>query len=161
MFRKKYAGRKTVIQNKKKKPELVMIDTMGAFGKTPIYNRLKGWKFVGYTKGYTHYHFSANGLYEKIVEVVENSPYSDILHSYKYGQGANWKMRVVKKGLEILGLPSRKLLNIGFSRGYYIYPLAANWKEFLRMETDSIKPFDLPFSDLVNHWWERWLSKRL
>lgn len=51
VFKKRYIGRKIVIRGVEKFSELVLIDIMGVFGKSMIYNRLKGWKFVGYIIG--------------------------------------------------------------------------------------------------------------
>lgn len=161
VFREKYEGRKTLIAEKEKPAELVLVDTMGAFGKSTIYTRLKGWRFVGYTSGYTHYHLSANGLFEELVGILKNTGKDRVLKTYKFGCGPNWKIRVIKTALSALGLPEKRLLNLGVQRGYYVYPLARNWRAFLMMETDDVDLLDLPFGELVKYWKERWFAKRL
>ena len=60
-FYDKYKNSKSIITNVQKKPYLVYVDTMGAFGKSSIYNRLFNWDFIGYTKGQSHIHITANG----------------------------------------------------------------------------------------------------
>jgi len=130
----KYKDRVSVIKGEKKNPDLVYIDTLGAFGKSAIYTKLINWKFVGYTKGESHLHITANGSWELIKQVVPN----EIFSTYKFGQGPNWKMRILKRGLRELGL-SEKMLSIGWQRGYYRCILAENWKEYLLGETDQIE----------------------
>jgi len=153
VFYEKY---KDSAEEKGKPPFLIYIDTLGAFGKSSIYTRLKGWNFIGYTKGQSHLHITANGSWELIREVVN----ADVFQSYKFGDGPNWKMRVLKAGLRELGL-SEKLLSIGWQRGYYRLPLAENWQTFLRGETDKLIYKSLSRSSLIDYWKTRWVIPRL
>lgn len=132
-FYERYRDKETVISKKKKLPFLVAIDTMGAFGKSAIYNRLKGWKFVGYTKGHSHLHLTLNGVYETLIEVIKKGEKEEILKKFKFGEGPNYKLRVVAEGLRLLGLSIEKLTLHSMKRAYYLAPLAENWKEFLLM----------------------------
>lgn len=59
-FYKKYKDSPSVITGTNKKPDLVYIDTLGAFGKSAIYNRLTNWNFIDYTKGQSHLHITGN-----------------------------------------------------------------------------------------------------
>lgn len=153
IFYDKYKDR---AKEKGKFPYLAYIDTLGAFGKSSIYTRLKGWDFIGYTKGQSHLHITANGSWELIREVVN----ADVFQSYKFGNGPNWKMRVLKAGLRELGL-SENMLGIGWQRGYYRLPLAENWQIFLRGETDNLI-YKLPSRDsLIDYWKTRWIIPRL
>jgi hypothetical protein len=129
---------------------------MGAFGKSAIYNRLVNWDFIGYTKGQSHIHITANGSWELIKKVVSKKKFG----TYKYGQGPNWKMRVLREGLRALDLPM-DIMSIGWQRGYYRCALAENWKEFLLGEQQKIiwKSFDK--AQLVEYWKERWVRPRL
>ena len=160
-FYKRYKGKKTIIQKKEKLPYLVAIDTMGAFGKSAIYTRLRGWKFIGYTKGQSHLHLTLNGVYKILIEVIKKYGNDEVLKRYKFGQGPNYKLRVVSEGLKILGLSKNKLTMHSIKRGYYIAPLAENWKDFLLAKTD--KPYFITNSLEENflYWKERWLPKRL
>ncbi len=157
-FREKYEGRVTHIRKERKIPELVMIDTMGAFGKSSIYNKLKGWKFIGYTKGQTHYHLSTNGFYEEAEKILKeiNHP---IIFSYKYGNGPNWKIRVIKEVLAIIGLKEEKILTLGTKRAYYIAPLIKNWREFLNGQTDKVERTEKTSEELFEYWKKRWFPK--
>ena len=125
-FHDKYKDRVSLISGQNKKAHLIYIDTLGAFGKSAIYTRLMNWKFIDYTKCKSHLHITANRSWELIKQVVPDY----IFDSYKFGQGANWKMRVLKIGLRELGF-SEDILSIGWQRGYYNCPLANNWQEYL------------------------------
>ena len=153
LFYEKY---KDGAKEKGKSPFLAYIDTLGAFGKSSIYTRLKGWEFIGYTKGQSHLHITANGSWELIKEVVDD----DVFQSYKFGDGPNWKMRVLKTGLRELGL-SEKMLGIGWKRGYYRLPLAENWQSFLLGETNRPTYKNITKSDLIEYWKTRWVIPRI
>ncbi len=160
-FYNRYKGKKTIIQKKEKLPYLVAIDTMGAFGKSAIYTRLKGWRFIGYTKGQSHLHLTLNGVYKILVEVIEKYGNREILKKYKFGQGPNYKLRVVSEGLKILGLSKDKLTLHSIKRGYYFAPLCENWQDFLLMKTDKPKFIINSLEENFLYWKERWLPKRL
>jgi hypothetical protein len=152
----KYLGKETIISKKNKEPHLVYLDTMGAFGKSAVYNRLKFWYFGGYTKGHTHIHLTANGSWEIIKQFIPDEEF----RKYEYGQGPSWKIRVLKIGLKNLGF-SESMMSIGWQRGYYYLPLANNWQEYLRGETDKIEWKSIDTLELVLYWKERWVLPRL
>ena len=149
-FYHKYKDTTPIISKEQKKPYLVYIDTLGAFGKSAIYTRLQNWKFVGYTKGQSHLHITANGSWETIKAAVPEK----IFNTYKYGQGPNWKIRVLRTGLKELGF-SEKMLSIGWKRGYYACPLAENWQEFLCGKSNQPKYKKFTETDLVEYWKKR------
>jgi hypothetical protein len=156
VFHNKYKDKISLISGENKQAELVYIDTLGAFGKSAIYNRLMNWKFLGYTKGQSHLHITANGSWELIKQVVPQ----DFFNTYKFGQGPNWKMRVLKEGLRELGF-SADMVSIGWQRGYYSCPLAENWQEYLLGESNipQWKPFKK--DQLIEYWKNRWIIPRL
>lgn len=155
-FYDKYKNSKSIITDVQKKPYLVYIDTMGAFGKSSIYNRLFNWDFIGYTKGKSHIHITANGSWELIKKVVSPNDFK----TYKYGQGPNWKMRILGKGLRELGL-SDEMMSIGWQRGYYRCALAENWREYLQGKTNRVKWKQFDKTNLVEYWQERWILPRI
>ena len=155
-FYSKYKNSKSIITDIQKKPHLVYIDTMGAFGKSSIYNRLFNWDFIGYTKGQSHIHITANGSWELIKKVVP----SEEFNTYKYGQGPNWKMRILRKGLHELGL-SEEMMSIGWQRGYYRCTLAENWKEYLQGKAKRVKWKQFDRDKLIELWKTRWIIPRL
>jgi len=151
----KYKNTKSIIANVQKKPHLVYIDTLGAFGKSSVYNRLLNWDFIDYTKGLSHIHITANGSWELIKKVVSEEEFK----TYKYGQGPNWKMRILRKGLHELGL-SEDMMSIGWQRGYYRCTLAENWQEYLKGETSKVKWKNFEKDELINYWKTRWVIPR-
>jgi len=157
-FYRKYKGKKTVISGKEKPPYLVAIDTMGAFGKSAIYTRLKGWKFVGYTKGKSHLHLTLTEVNDILIEVIKKFGDKEILKSYNFGQGPNFKLRVINKALSLLGLQG--LTQHSIKRGYYFAPLAANWREFLTGKDSSPAFTAASLEENFAYWRERWLVKR-
>lgn len=152
----KYKDTTPIISGVKKEPNLVYVDTLGAFGKSAIYTRLMNWRFIGYTKGKSHIHITANGSWEIIKQLVPEEQWK----TYKYGQGPNWKMRILKTGLKAIGF-SESMLNIGWQRGYYCCPLAENWREYLLGKTDTIKWREHTQADLIEYWRERWVLPRI
>lgn len=155
-FYNKYKNSKSIITNVQKKPYLVYVDTMGAFGKSSIYTRLYNWDFIGYTKGKSHIHITANGSWELIKKVVSPEDFK----TYKYGQGPNWKMRILGKGLRELGF-SDEMMSIGWKRGYYRCALAENWQEYLHGKVKRVKWKQFEKNELVEHWKTRWVLPRL
>lgn len=151
-----YHKYKNSAQTKGKKPYLAYIDTLGAFGKSAIYTRLKNWDFVGYTKGQSHIHITANGSWDLIREIVPD----EVFNSFKFGDGPNWKMRVLKYGLRKLDF-SYDMLSVGWRRGYYRLPLAQNWQEFLTRKTDKVVFNQNTKTELIEYWKERWVIPRL
>lgn len=152
----KYKDTTPIISGVKKEPDLIYVDTLGAFGKSAIYTRLMNWRFIGYTKGQSHIHITANGSWEIIKQLLPE----DQFKTYKYGQGPNWKMRVLKSGLKAIGL-SEAMLSIGWQRGYYCCPLAENWQEYLLGKTDKPKWKEYAESDLIEYWKEKWVLPRI
>ncbi len=158
VFKEKYNGKTTIIKKDIKIPELVAIDTMGAFGQSSIYHQLKKWKFLDYTQGYTHYHLTTNGIFELFLEVLADKKIESCKKN-RYGNGANWKMRVIRMACQSLDINPNKLMFHGIQRGYYICPLAENYKDFLNKKTDIIYHYDLPFDTAVEKWKNKWLQK--
>ncbi len=155
LFFNKYKNSQSIISGKQKPPYLVYIDTLGAFGKSAIYTRLFNWDFIGYTKGKSHIHITANGSWELIKQVVS----SEDFNTYKYGQGPNWKMRILSKGLRELGL-SDEMMSIGWQRGYYRCTLADNWKDYLLGKANEVQWKHYEKNNLINYWKERWVLPR-
>jgi hypothetical protein len=114
------------------------------------------WKFTGYTKGQSHIHITANGSWELIKQLVPEN----IFNTYKFGNGPNWKIRILKHGLREIGF-SENMLSIGWKRGYYRCPLAENWQDFLIGNTDELIFKEYQESELVGYWYDRWILPRI
>ncbi len=153
-FEEKYKGKKTIIRGRTPLAKLVAVDTMAFFGKSPIYKGLPEWQFLGYTKGMTHVHL--NGLWEKCLELAREMNLKSLRRN-KFGHGPNWKFRVLSEVFSRLGL-SDKYFSAGIKKGYYFRPLVAEWREFLKGETDQLTYVNKSFEEYVEFWKREFLK---
>lgn len=112
---------------------------------------------VGFTEGYGHFHL-ANGTFAKIRAYLTTCKDKEALR-YKFGNGPNYRIRVVRRALERLNLPP-ELLRHGVKRGVYVAPLARNTAAFLNGRASRLRWYERPLTDIVAFWRERWLLPR-
>jgi hypothetical protein len=161
-FEEKYKDRPT-FSKKRIIKDLVMIVTTSAYGRhSSQYNRIryKGnllYIPVGETAGFGTLHIS-DATFSAFRDMLS---IEDAELGHEFGDGANWRLRVVREAMDHLGFDSDQCLQHGHCRGVYVMPLAHNACEFLRGETDAIEYFDYPLHDLVSYWRERWLEMRI
>jgi hypothetical protein len=141
---------------------LALVTATSALGRSSIYNRLKFdnmdvFQPVGFTEGYGHFHL-ANGTYANLREYLALLG-DDEVNRFTFGSGPNYRIRVVRKALEYLDLPSG-LLRHGIRRAVYVAPLAKNTSAFLRGDNKRLQWYGRPFHDVVEAWRERWLLPR-
>ncbi len=160
--RQRYADQPTVIRGRLVS-DLVLLVTTSLFGKNAsIYNRLRYngellYHYCGETSGQGTIHFT-----DETVEAIREFLSSIRINiGHRFGQGPNWRIRLIRTGLEQLGLDAEELLQHGQTRGVFLIPMARNAFEFLRGETDIIEYCDRPKDELVDHWKKRWLCKRV
>lgn len=133
IFRAKYADSTGVISKNKKDPYLSYVSVTSALGKSSIYNRLKLnnetiFKSIGMTSGWGHFHVS-DDMFQLLLQYLgsKDDAYGQ---SYKFGHGANWKIRVIKKALSSLGI-TNNVMQHGYLREVFICELAGNAKELV------------------------------
>lgn len=133
-FRARYGNARGVISKTHKAARLALVTTTSAMGRSSIYNRLKignrrFFEPIGFTEGYGHFHLP-DELFADLRTYLRRTrdPYAT---NNRYGQGPNWKMRVVRKAFASLGL-GPKLLHHGFKREIFSCQLATNTLEYLR-----------------------------
>ncbi len=146
-FSKRYGSSKGQISKQHKAARLVLVTVTSALGRSSIYNRLKLMAHegensrlmvelirVGTTVGFGHFHLS-EALFAKIREMVRDNGhgYAD---ANQYGDGPNWRIRLYRVGLSMLGLDPN-LLRHGIEREVYVLPLSVNCKEFLRGQVEE------------------------
>lgn len=150
-FSMRYRDRSGKISKRKKYPRLVMITTTSALGRSSVYNRLRidGSQFlraVGYTAGYGHFHIS-----DEIVALMRKY-LTRRRHSYanghQYGDGPNWRMRLIRESLVKLGY-SPSLLNHGLRREVFVCELAVNALSVLKGSAALPRYTDLSDLDVV------------
>jgi hypothetical protein len=160
-FEEKYSKAVTIIRKRKPINKLVAIDTMGAFGQSAIYHQLKMWKFIGYTQGKTHYHITLNKeLWEKIYKVANELELNSLRRNV-YGNGANWKFRILQELFAKMGKSREvdEILYTGHKRAYYFNGLASNWREFLNEETDDVIYSNKTAMEYFELWKNKFLRK--
>jgi len=135
-FSRKYAERKSIIAGKKKHAALGLITTSSSLGRSSIYNRLKlnGVSYfdpIGYTNGWGHFHIPAQ-LFAEMRKYMrlKRHPYAK---GNRFGDGPNWKLRLVRAALDDLGYKS-DLLRHGIMREVFACNLATNTHRVLRGE---------------------------
>jgi len=161
-FRAKYAGRRGLISGEVKDPKLVLVTTTSALGRSSIYNRLKVngellYRPIGYTCGWGHFHIP-EGLFadmKRLLELVEH-PYA---RGYNYGQGPNWRLRVIRQALQEVGLGGH-LLNHGVRRQVFAVPLARNFRQYLCGNAQRARWHVLPAADIAEFCVNRWMVPR-
>jgi len=169
-FRNKYGQKKGIISRQRKDPRLVLLTTTSALGRSSLYNRLKipgGIKFLTnvsldeisswYTQGYGHFHLDRNlflGLQELLLR--RGHPYAT---GNRFGDGPNWRMRVIRKAAEELDIKD-DVLNHGIKRQVYVIPLAENTRSFL-LGKNSVPRYQIKTVDKITEFWkERWAKPR-
>lgn len=165
---RKYVGSISEIKAEQKDPTPVLITTSSALGRSSVYNRVTFngstmFHSVGYTKGYGHFQFSED-LFADLRDFVRRTAQEDESQSgrdqsSRYGSGPNWRFRVLRNALQLLGIPEDALKH-NIRREVFLAPTAYNWDEFLRGETDEPVLMDLPLEDLGAYYRDRWAIGR-
>jgi hypothetical protein len=112
---------------------------------------------LGETRGYGHFHLS-NSTFERIRQLLaaEAHPYAS---GHQFGQGPNWRLRVIRAGLQRLGL-DEELLRHGIQREVYAMPLAADFRDFLCGRIDEPSLNRPPASEIAAAVLDRWVIPR-
>ena len=160
--RRRYGTARSIILRRKFDGRLAMVTATSALGRSSIYNRLRHegvevFRLVGFTQGYGHFHL-ANGTFESIRKYLRANKDEEI-DRHQFGDGPNYRIRVARKALERLGLPS-DLLRHGVRRAVYVAPLASNAAAFLKGDATRLSWYPRPLNEIVRNWRERWLLPR-
>jgi hypothetical protein len=161
-----------------RKPRLVLLGTTSLYGVgASKYHRLRlpvheaeshcttelTFARLGSTAGYGSYHFSQDTMLslEPVLSQLQRGRQVNSI----FGEGVNPKLRKVRGALDAVGLPSDLLMQHGSPRIVYGVALATNFREVLLGA--ALRPaYILPQSRrsttiIVNHWYDRWLTKRI
>lgn len=162
IFRHKYEGRSSLIQERKLSGQIALITTTSALGRSSLYNRLKfkdrlAFECVGHTRGFGEFHFS-NGIYDSIMEFAKSNAIPTLRHE-SWGKGFRNRKEVVQKALAELGL-SQGWRNHGIKREIYVAPLAKNTRAFLSGNDSELDYHHQPVDKLFKWFRNRWLIPR-
>lgn len=160
IYKRKYKDKTTIIRERKA-DDLICIFTTSLYGNSSQYNRLRFenrllYIPIGYTSGYGTLHISNETFFAMQQLLMEKG----IMVTNRFGDGPNWRMRVIRLASDIIGFDSNILLQHSFKRGIYAVPLAKNFRSFLFGKVDKPIYYNLPMQALVKFWKERWLNMR-
>ena len=162
-FSSRYKFSRGLISGKKKYPDLLLVTTTSALGKSSIYNRLivNGVKYfepVGYTMGYGHFHVP-DDIFNDMREYLK-AAHHHYYNDNRYGGGPNWKFRAIRATLDSIGM-DRDILFHGIRREVYICKMARNAYEILQGSSGPACYDDLlSVNDVSRLAIERWVVPR-
>ena len=98
LFANRYRGRRGIISGEVQDPELALVTTTSALGRSSLYNRLtlKGklsFERLGQTGGYGHFHIP-DGLFNDMRKLLETLDH-EYANGHQFGSGPNWRMREI------------------------------------------------------------------
>lgn len=162
-FNDRYGATVGLISKKKKNAHLAAITTTSALGRSSIYNRLKLdgkvlFDSIGFTAGWGHFHVP-DAIFRDLRLYLEHVG-DTYANASKFGQGPNWRLRVIRRSLDLLGM-SPNLIRHGFPREVFFCPVASNAIPFLRGEHKRARYSDLPtVASASRAALERWVIPR-
>ncbi len=162
-FDTKYRKSVGVISGKRKNARLAAVTTTSALGRSSIYNRVKLdarliLRPIGFTSGWGHFHISES-LFEELKSYLIRVGDS-YAKSFNFGNGPNWRLRLIKKALWRLGMDP-DLVRHGFGREIFFCPIASNAIPFLKGTHRRIRYGKLPSVEEVGRLAvERWCKPR-
>lgn len=169
-FRSKYGAYKGIISKAKKNPRLVLLTTSSALGRSSLYNRLRipeGVEYLTdaetdrvptwYTQGYGHFHIP-EAMFTDLQDVLvrRDHPYAK---GNRFGEGPNWRIRVIRKATEELGIEA-DVLQHGIRRQVYVVPLATNTREILLGNQKRPHYITSTPAEIAEYWRTRWAIPR-
>jgi hypothetical protein len=162
-FAEKYGDTEGIISEKKKNARLVCVTTTSALGRSSVYNRLKlggtnYFQSIGFTLGYGHFQIP-DELFKDMRRYLRRRR-NKYAKGHEYGNGPNWRMRVVRRVLAYLKL-NQELIRHNMKREIFICPIAANAYKILRGENVRPRFTDLKTVEEIGRAArERWIAPR-
>lgn len=166
-FQNKYSNTRTIIQGKVKPANLVLVTTTSALGRSSVYNRvfydlgnhrIQLLQKIGFTAGYGHFHVPEE-TFEMMREFLKerNDNYAS---GHKFGNGPNWRMRVIRKTMQYLGYSKTPILQHGVRREVFVSPLASNFREYLCGQVEQPDFYDFSLMEYTKYFRERFMIPR-
>ena len=150
-FVKRYGNSTGIISGRQKMARLALVTVTSALGRSSIYNRLKltlctppqtdglvvELRRLGTTIGYGHFQIT-DDMFTRLRRLLQEDGHR-YGNGHQFGDGPNWRIRVVRAGLEKVGLEPARVLRHGIRREVYVLPIATNAKKYLvGKETDLV-----------------------
>ena len=161
MYQARYRDSRTVMLGRKSS-DLALLVTSSLFGRSAIYNRVRFdgsdlFEPIGETGGFGTLHLSPTTM-DLMRQILESK---NAVPQNRFGDGPNWKMRMVRTACDLLGLDNQAVLRHGLRKSLYAIRTAHNSLEFLNGEEPSLHYRGRPMKRMVAHWKERWLKSRV
>jgi hypothetical protein len=162
-YERKYIGSMGVISKRENRARLVLLTTTSALGRSSLYNRLSipgGTNFlkIGTTRGFGHFHLSGKvftALRDYLASI--GHPYAS---GHQFGEGPNWKIRVIRAAFEELGIDGDSVLRHNVRREVYAVPVAKNYREILLGKQTRVRSSFLPTTEIADYCLKRWMLPR-
>ena len=142
-FEERYGSKAGILSGKYKQARLSLVTVTSALGRSSMYNRLRLMSSterqarkpivellkLGATIGYGHFQIT-DELFSQLRGALQEDghKYAD---GHQFGDGPNWRIRVVRTGLQAIGLNADKVLKHGIKREVFVMPIARNTRDFL------------------------------
>ena len=120
---------------------------------------------LGKTAGYGSYHFSPETV-QAIQNLLARRDGGGRRVNSIFGEGVSPRLRKIRDGLLVAGLPTKAMLKHGSSRIIYVVQLASNFREMLlgrNKHAEHLIPREDPSQatkKIINYWMRRWLAPR-
>jgi hypothetical protein len=139
-FNEKYGGSQGLISGERKGAQLVLLTVSSSLGRSSLYNRLRlpgtvTFDRIGVTEGWGHFHIP-DALFSRMREMLSADGHA-YASGHQYGQGPNWRLRVIRVALKQLGL-DEDLLRHGIAREVFAAPLVPEWRDYLCGQVSSV-----------------------
>mgnify|MGYP001202682438 CR=1 FL=1 len=161
-FERRYGARPGVISGQRKGARLALVTVSSALGRSSLYNRVRLPGLVelvrlGETEGWGHFHVGEE-LFAQMRGLLGllGHPYAS---GHGYGQGPNWRMRVIRRALREVGLGG-ELLRHGIAREVYALPRIPDAPAFLRGEAPEAEECCPPAGEIAAAALARWVVPR-
>lgn len=135
-FERKYGKTKGIISGKRKHARLFAVTTTSSLGRSSIYNRLRladtqYFQSIGFTAGWGHFQIN-DRLFADVRNflVRKRGKYAKRAEAHQFGQGPNYRIRVVRLALESLGM-NPDILRHNLHREVFLCTLASNAAKLL------------------------------
>jgi len=161
-FDRRYANTTGIISKEPKEAHLAMITVTSALGRSSLYNRvslpgLVKLQRLGNTEGWGHFHVP-DPVFADMRRLLKMDGHK-YAAGYRYGQGPNWRLRVIRESLSRLGM-SPAILRHGISREVFAMPLANNWRPYLLGDVDTLDANHATTASLSDAAMSRWVLPR-
>ena len=142
---------------------LLAVTVTSALGRSSLYNRLRlpglvTFERLGWSAGWGHFHVP-QPLFARLRNYLAavGHPYAQ---QHCFHGGPNWRLRLLRAGLDALGLPPEAVLRHGVRREVFAATTSPDAQAFLRAGGPVPSPVPVAQADVVQAAKDRWIVPR-